>query len=203
MKLFLLQTINALPWIQMSLFIILLIVLCILYWRQRLGYGMLRRTIFLQLGIHLLGIASYAALIWIYFRQTTYASLYLPPQGSVLLTNLAMGFTTIISGWVFVAVFFIGLWYFFLRRGQGAMLDVRDVGLFMVGAIPNGWPGGLLFLAIVFALSVFGMITLVIFRKKKLTERLIITPYILPAAILTLITGPYFLALTHLDKIRF
>lgn len=83
------------------------------------------------------------------------------------------------------------------------MLDVRDVQLLVLGLVATGWPAGLIFLAGVFALSVIGMITLVTLRKKKVTDRLIVTPYIIPAAIMTLIFKAWLLDWTGLIKIRF
>lgn len=127
----------------------------------------------------------------------------LPPYNQYFLTQAIGGVQTLAVGAIHAAIWLLILWYFFLYRGKGVLLDVVDAQLIILSLVAVGWPAGLVFLACNFALAVIGMIVLVVLRKKSLTDRLVITPYIIPAAILTLFLGHYVLAWTHLDKIRF
>lgn len=139
----------------------------------------------------------------LYRIRTKLGFLALPPHNQYLLTEAISGLQPIIVGAIHSAIWFALLWFIFLRRGKGMMLDVQDVQLLVLGLLAVGWPAGLIFLAATFLLAVVGMIGLVIVRKKKLNDRLVITPYIIPAAILTLFFGSWAMRLTHLDKIRF
>ncbi len=112
-------------------------------------------------------------------------------------------FQTLLAGWISAAILGWFAYIIFIRIGREQMFDRQDVWLAVIGAAIVGWPGILIFLAITFVLAVVAMLGLVIFRKKKVSDRLVITPYIFPAVIVTLLAGPYLLALTHLDKIRF
>lgn len=145
----------------------------------------------------------FGLLVWYRVLHGAYPQAYLPPHGTYFFDQLARNVTPLLAGWVISGAVMALLLYVFVKRGGSLMLDQHDVLLITIGAAATGWPGVFIFLATLFALAVIGMIVLVIFRKKSIQDRLIVTPYVLPAAILTVLFGSYPAAWTHLDKIRF
>lgn len=111
--------------------------------------------------------------------------------------------SSIVSGWISAVLLFSLLYFFFLYKKNETFLDKNDVMIIVLGAAAVGWPAVFVFLALVFVLSVLAMLALVVLKKKTLADRLVITPYIIPAAVLTLIFGNYLLQITHLNVIRF
>lgn len=109
----------------------------------------------------------------------------------------------IVVGWFLAASLGVLSWYLFLKRGRGSLLDADDIFLLLIGTAAIGWPGVFVFLALLFALSILFMLGLVLLRKKSLSDRLVITPYIIPTAIITLIFQTELLVFTHLYVIRF
>ncbi len=137
-----------------------------------------------------------------HMKDTT-AKAYLPPYSTYIFDHVAHNVVSLLAGWSAAALLMGTLWFIFLKRGRGKMFDVPDLVLVVVGAVAVGWPAVFIFLATTFIFSVAGMLVLVLLRKRSVNDRLVITPFILPSAIVTLFSGQYLLALTHLDKIRF
>jgi|GEM_PF-2429500 len=121
----------------------------------------------------------------------------------ILTRQLLYQMYQLVMGWVISGIGFFVLNWFFLKRHRGLMLDVLDIQRLVIGMIIVGWPRIPIYIALVFILSVLGMIGLLIFRRKKLSDRLIITPYIIPAAIVTLILGQRVLEVTRLWMLSF
>ncbi len=191
---------------KLSLYVVPVIssgLLIVLWWRSRRDTVAHNKKYIL--GILAVGVAAHLYTVIIVGYKIYYQLGYqaLPPYNQYLLTEAQSGIVTMIVAVLHAALWFFFLWYLFLRRGKGAMLDVQDVQLLVLGLLAVGWPAGLIFLATTFLLAVVGMIGLVILKKKSVNDRLIITPYIIPAAILTLFFGSWAMRLTHLDKIRF
>lgn len=140
---------------------------------------------------------------WYYLSELKYAAAYLPPHSQFFLRQAQAGLTNYLAGLAGAAGLLGAGWYVFIRRLRGEFLDGDDLMLLVIGALAVGWPAVLVFLAVTFALSVFGLLGLIVIRRKTIHDRLIITPYIIPAAILTLIFRVPLLEFTHLIKIRF
>ncbi len=121
---------------------------------------------------------------------------YLPGQIFTMVQPL-------LAGWIAAGIIGLLGYYFFIRRGHEQLFDRRDLWLVVIGCAIVGWPAIFVFLASIFVCSVLVMLFLVIIRKKSMTDRLVVTPCILPAAIITILIGPFVLPLTHLDVIRF
>lgn len=110
--------------------------------------------------------------------------------------------SSVASGLIATAVILVfGLWA--VRRQRFTQFGADDWLGLSLGTLAVGWPAVLPFLGLVILLSILGLVAQILIRKKTLADRLIITPYILPAAIVTLIIKAPVLAFTHLDKIRF
>jgi hypothetical protein len=127
----------------------------------------------------------------------------LPPHSSWLWEYLGRGGANMLAGWCFTLGFGLVLWWLFIRATGRRLADQRDVILIVLGMAVIGWPGMLLFWGMIFIISILAMIYLVVTKKKSAQDRLLITPYIIPAAILTLIFKIPLLEITHLVKIRF
>ncbi len=142
--------------------------------------------------------------IWIYGDTYRFDILrqLLPPQGTYYLGLMQGEIQALTAGWVFAVILLIALYWIFLRRPQSP-IDRTDAMLLVLGVGAVGWPAGLIFFAVVFLLAVFGMVWLVLRKKKTLADRLIITPFIFPAMIVTLLLRVQFLDWSRLEKIRF
>jgi hypothetical protein len=125
------------------------------------------------------------------------------PTSDYLVRHAMVDITSLIAGWGAGVVLLLGCGWFFLRRGGGKMLDGMDVGLLFFASVAVGWPSFLIVLGMTFVLAIVWMVFLVIIRKKTLQDRLIISPVIIPAALITLIFQERLLTLTHLVKIGF
>ncbi len=140
---------------------------------------------------------------WVTLAGDDIASKLLPPHSLFYLAKVQTTVTSLAIGWVAALLLFWFLRRFFLVRHQGNFLDHADAALLTIGAGAVGWPSIFPFLAIVFILSVVFMIVLVIIRRRSVTDRLVITPAIIPAAIIVLIWQGWLLTITHLIKIGF
>lgn len=185
----------------------MIIVLLLVWWRQ---HRMLSRTVirwrwvfFILASIHMLFVAGHGLDLWRAYSKNTILRPLLPPHSRFLYNVLWRDTQTMLVGWVSGFVLYAVLNWFFLRRHQGAFLDREDALLICLTTVIVGWPGVLILLAAIFLLSVLGLILKILFRRKKLTDRIVITPYIIPAAILIIVFKDYLLNLTHLTVIRF
>lgn len=142
--------------------------------------------------------------IWIYGDTYRFDILrqLLPPQGTYYLGLMQGEIQALTAGWAFAVILLIALYWIFLRRPQSP-IDRTDAMLLVLGVGVVGWPAGLIFFAVVFLLAILGMIWLVLRKKKTLADRLIITPFIFPAMIVTLLLRVQFLDWSRLEKIRF
>lgn len=125
------------------------------------------------------------------------------PQSDYLVRHAMVDLTSLIAGWGVGVILLLVCGWFFLRRGGGKMLDGMDAGLLFFASVAVGWPSFLIVLGMTFVLAMLWMMLLVIIRKKTLHDRLVISPVIIPAAILTLIFQEQLLTLTHLANIGF
>lgn len=125
------------------------------------------------------------------------------PKSDYLVRHVMTDMTSLITGWGVGVLLLLFCGWFFLRRGGGKLLDGKDIGLLFFASVAVGWPSFLIVLGMVFILAVLWMILLVLLRKKTIHDRLVISPVIIPAAILTLIFQEQLLTLTHLAKIGF
>lgn len=180
-----------------------LFMVAVILWQTRNGRRIVPSLFWLVAGLQVFSLLMGGFLYALALRASQFGRYLFSMHNNLVLSQGWEQMQTVLAGWI-AAVLLMGmLWYLFLKRGRGEMLDSIDVATIMLGAVAVGWPSTFIFLAISFALTVLGMIVLIIFRKKSINDRLIVTPFIIPAAILTLFFGPYLLALTHLDKIRF
>lgn len=145
---------------------------------------------------------SYQIYAWWYYQSTPYGRNFLPPQSNYFYSQLGVALSNVISGVIATAII-LTLGLLLVRKQKMSQFGTDDWLLLSIGTLAVGWPAVLPFLAIVIVLSILGLIIQILLKKKTLSDRLIITPYIMPAAIITLATKAQVLALTHLDKIRF
>jgi len=178
---------------------VILIVFSFLLQKNRLG----KKSILVVLSVQFLLFIWYAIWFWRSLSSGAIGQYFSSWNNSFFLTKISQNLTSLTVGWIAGAVVLVLLGFTFLKRKKEEVLDRYDILAIFLGAVIVGWPDVLVFLATIFALSLISMIILVIMRKKSLNDRLVITPFIFPSAIITLWVGPYLLALTHLDKIRF
>lgn len=98
-----------------------------------------------------------------------------------------------------MTLLFVWLW----RAKRGLVVDGADVTLLALGMVMAQWPNMLILLLMIFALVVVIQIVLVALKKRTINDRLIITPAIPLAVIITILFGGYLAAVSGLAVIRF
>lgn len=191
------SVLTTLPLVQFWVTIAMLLV--ITFWRP----SRLKRWIVILIGTQLFFWLAEEYLSYLINHTDSVQKYFLPPYSNAFFKVALRSFTWQGSGWAAAITLGYILYLLFLRHGRAQFLDQRDVWLLILGAVSVGWPTVLIFLGLVFALSVLGMVGLILVKKRNLNDRLIITPFILPAAIITLFIGSYLLTVTHLYKIQF
>lgn len=145
---------------------------------------------------------SWQIYAFVQYRESPIGKNLLPPHSTFFLQQVGAYMSNVVSGIIASAVVLMfGLWL--VHKQRATQFGVDDWLLLSIGTLVVGWPAVLPFLALVIFMSMIGLIIQILLRKKSLTDRLIITPYIMPAAIVTLAAKAQILVLTHLDKIRF
>ncbi len=171
--------------------------------RLREPFQDLRKSLLFVAVVQVMEILIYGVLLWALIRDHPHGDVFLPPHSSFLLIQVATNTTALLAGWISSSVLFVVLWYVFIHRGSGLMLDVRDVLLLVLCAAVVGWPEVLPFFAIVFVLTLLWMFFMILRKRMTLQDRLVVSPVIIPSAVLTIIFRVQLLSITHLDKIRF
>lgn len=166
--------------------------------RKKIG-TILAGLVALQLGQH---IAAYVQ-TYVAYRNDAVSKYLIPPHNQFLLERGLVSEMTIIINWAMGAALLGAWWWFGIKKTRGRFIDARDIILLTLAAVAVGWPTWLLAYAGIFFLSILGMVVLVLLRKKSLADRLIITPYIIPATIIVLVFRTLLLDWTGLIKIRF
>ncbi|MBI2984290.1 MAG: hypothetical protein HYY50_01565 [Candidatus Kerfeldbacteria bacterium] len=142
-------------------------------------------------------------LLWRDFRRSDFTRWLVPPHNWFLVDQFNQDLTSLLAGWLAAGVLFLLLALLFVKVWPGKFLDPTDLMLLSLGAGVVGWPSVLLFLGLTFATTVIGLVFLVIIRRRSARDRLVITPFIPVAVILTLVFQTPLLAWTHLGAIRF
>jgi multisubunit Na+/H+ antiporter MnhF subunit len=163
----------------------------------------LRAFVLVIVIIQFLGTVSFAVLLWRDYAADPLKKYLLDPGNLFFIRHIQTEVTITVIGWLAALLLFWALYKIFIVRGQGQFIDGQDVALLILGAAAVGWPSIFIFLVAVFLLSVLAMVFLVLIRRKKSTDRLIITNYIIPAAVLVLVFREWLLIFTHLGKIGF
>lgn len=194
-----------LKWVSPSVVVGILVWIMYVVWQRKGGVADVIRPLKLLALFQMVVIVFIGFFSWYKLSHSTdaVAKAYQFPHSTFLVDQMTRNVTSLLAGWGAAALLMYIMWFIFLKRGHGGMFDALDLVLLTVGAIAVGWPAVLILLLVIFCLAILGMFVLVLLKKKSLNDRLIITPYIIPSAILTLVLGAYPLAWTHLDKIRF
>lgn len=183
---------------------ILIYGICLIVWICKRGKSHTAKKILLA--IFLVQVSAFIAYAVLLYRSLISAEIgkYLFSwNNEFYLHRLAIYVTTVVAGNIAAALVFLGTWFIFIQRGQERLLDRTDAVILTASAVAVGWPGILLLLGGVFITSLIGLLILIALRKKTIHDGLVITPYILPTAVVILVVQNYLLAITHLDKIRF
>lgn len=181
---------------------ILLLVTWILSLKNNAHFAAYRRVALLCLTLVIMSAFGYQGYALWYYNQSPIGRNLLPPHSLYFYQQLGVALSNMISGIIAAACILVfGL--VSTRSGRLSQFGADDWMALTLGTLAVGWPAVLPFLAIVVLLSILGLITQIVLRKKTLADRLILTPYILPGAIITLIIKSPVLTFTHLDKIRF
>lgn len=188
---------DFLPWMPIILNGLVLLVVAI----RRPAH--LRRYVVLSMAIQTVIFFLGEFLGYVSARHDQLLKYSYPPFSYDFLRNTLGNVTTLVSGWVAAAILGLILNLLLFRRGQELFITRREFWLLVLGAVCVGWPAILIYLATIFVLSVVGMIGLILMKKKTLQDRLVIAPFIIPATLITFLTGQYTLVLTHLNKISF
>lgn len=200
----LLSTIVSSRWILVSNVLVVLLLLL-------LGWKVLRKdTLTIVYKKYLLSLSAiliasfvlYQVYTYVFYFRSPLGRFLLPPHSTFYYQQFGAAFSEILSAFIAATVVLV-LGIFFVRKQRVTQFGADDWLCLSIGTLAVGWPAALPFLAVVILLSIFGLIMQILVKKKTLADRLIITPYIMPAAILTLVLKSPLLALTHLDKIRF
>lgn len=185
---------------------ILTISILLIVWYRRWKGKTIRQQSFAVGAIFFVQLASlitYYAAWWHRLASNQVTKYLLWPKSNYLVVHVSSDLKALIAAWVVGALilWFLGWW--FVKRGGERMLDRSDVGLLFFMTVAVGWPSFFIAFAMVFALAILLMFVLLILRKKSLHDRLVISPVIIPAAIMTIVFQEYLLTLTHLTKIGF
>lgn len=108
----------------------------------------------------------------------------------------------VVVGWV-IAAGVMSLLVTLIRTRGVSHIDDTDALLVSISFGLISWPLGIAYLGMIFVVAVIAFIGLMIVGKKKPTDRLIVTPYFIPAAIITLIFGNWLLHIMWLDRLSF
>lgn len=154
-------------------------------------------------GVQIISLVLYYSAWWHRLASNPLTKNLLWPKSDYLVRHVMTDMTSLIAGWGIGVLLLLVCGWFFLRRGGGKLLDGTDIGLLFFASVAVGWPSFLIVLGMVFILAIVWMIVLVILRKKTVQDRLVISPVIIPAAVLTLVFQSQLLMLTHLEKIGF
>jgi hypothetical protein len=153
--------------------------------------------------IQAVALGLYGLLLWRWFHADPYRLVRIQANQAYFTIQLMSPVFALVATWLTALAAGFALVKIFIQRTKSAFLDLTDVALLVVGMAMVGWPSAFIFLAAVFVLSVAAMLVLVMIRKKKVTDRLVITPYIIPAAIAVLLCRDWLLHITYLWKINF
>lgn len=161
-----------------------------------------RQVLRISLLIILISFFCYQLYSVLFYLRNGFGRLLLPPHSYFFYHQFGAALSNILSGLIASAVIlFFGLWL--VHQKKMTQFGTDDWLGLSLGTLAVGWPAVLPFLGLTIAMSIFGFIFQILLRKKTLTDRLVITPYIMPAGIVVLVAKAQILALTHLDKIRF
>lgn len=100
---------------------------------------------------------------------------------------------------IIIAVIVWTLLFLYAKKTNFQKLDTADVSIFAFGILVSGWPNFLLYLFIVFVLTLFGLLVSRIFKK---IDTMIVTPYFAIAGIIIIFWGWKLSELTGLYAIR-
>ncbi len=89
-----------------------------------------------------------------------------------------------------------------IQKRRAYLFSKEDAWLLVFGVLISGWPNFFIFLALVFFFTVFFKLFMVMARKEKISDRIIITPAIPVAVITTIFFGAQFAVWTGLHAIR-
>ena len=159
--------------------------------------------IYILTGIQIISVGAFFFLLWATYGGLKHTGYFLPPHSQILLTSTMRMFQPYLIGWVVALVLGFLLWFLFIKRGNSSILDVSDIFWIVLGAGICGWPTIFPLLATIILFTIFGMLVLVILKKRSINDRIVITPFVVPAIVTSLLSSPWVLAWTHLDKIRF
>jgi hypothetical protein len=140
---------------------------------------------------------------WYRWSHDALLQYYVPPKGVYFFQQVTRHGVTLLAALLVAGVVYWLCDLIFIRRGKELMLDRRDVLLLTLATAGIGWPGVFIYFFIVLALSVVWMIAQIIARRKSMSDRLIITPMIAPAALITFAFKTSLLLGTYLYKIQF
>lgn len=107
-----------------------------------------------------------------------------------------LGISAILGLAVFIVFFVIA------RLSRARIVDIEDTLLLTLGALASGWPNFILFIGVVFVLTVAIKIIRVALKKESLRDRIIITPAIPLALIVMVYLGSLLAEWTQLSAIR-
>lgn len=183
------------------------LVLVLIVWERHLRRASsvreVRWVIYTVLGIQVASYIIYYSLWWHQLANDPVQKHLLWPESDYMLRQLLIHISSLVAGWLSSLAVLLTLWYYFIKRGKGLMLDGADVARFVVATLVTGWPSFLFVFALSFVLGVLWMLAQVLAQKKTLQDRLVITPAILPAAIIALVFQSQLLGFSHLEKIAF
>lgn len=162
-----------------------------------------RKIIFFLVLIQLAGIFVTAFFFTKKIQDDSLDRYLLRPDSPYIWQQVITLLRPFVAGWLAAGALFAILAWVFIRRTRERLLDRTDVMLLTISVAAVGWPTVFILLGMTFAFTVVGMLVMVAMRRRTLADRLIITPFIIPAALVTLALEPWLLNLTGLIKIRF
>ena len=189
--------------VEMLAVVVVVIVCMIRFWRTNNAPRLLRRGLWSLLTVQLLGWAVGTGLLYYSYAHDKLGRYLLPPKNIILIQRSIAGLVTIIAGWVAVLILVLLLSPLFRKKSQTQFMSQKDAAALVLGAAAVGWPGIFLFLVGIFVLAFFGLLFLIIIRRRSMHDRMVVGSYILPSAVITIILNQWLQYWTHLINIRF
>lgn len=163
-----------------------------------------RITILILLGAyHVISMVVYGFMFWHTLSTSTQFGLLASFHEPLFASAVTRKIQYLLAGWLAALVLGIVLGAVVHRqKGQG-WIDQSDIFLLVLSTAIVGWPNVLYFLAITFILALLWLIVLIIARRRTIHDRLVITPAIIPAALVSIFFQDWFNHFINLQRIRF
>ena len=170
--------------------------------RKERNYTFVKAGFLIFLMTNVLALAAWAFNQYLGLSLDPLGRYYLPPYSGYLFEKITGHINSAVISALIAFAFYLVI-FAFARKTREEIIDAFDTVLIGLGLLIIGWPNLFIFLGLIFAFTLLGGLLTVIIKRRGLTTRFIITPYLPLAFLITLWFGPYLSSFIGLDKISF